>query len=233
MSVQDRNLERWNKWFDSVSQDLVDLHYNRAIYREIGHMVDVNPEIQRPSSFFRFLRNTYVMTQLILVRRQAAGVWQGDSEDKRSISFARLLLNISKHPEEISRQRFYGLFAGEGRSTAQMDRMLEAAGVKPTEDALDYEMVKKDLNLLTVTTKQLKGYADKMVAHVDTDGWTQSVPTFGELDDAIDFLGNLGSRYSILLRGREVKSFEPIIPPTWKSVFTVAWIPSGSHAKRK
>lgn len=233
MSVEEPNIEKWNGWLDAIRRDLVDLHYNRAIYREIGHMVDVNPEIQKPSSFFRFLRNAYVMTQLILVRRQAAGVRQGDSEDKRSISFARLLLNISKHPEEISRQRFYGLFAGEGRRKAQMDRMLEAAGVKPTEDALDYGMVKDDLDSLKVTTKKLKGYADKMVAHVDTDGWTEPVPTFGELDDAIDFLGHLGSRYSILLRGLETKSFEPIIAPTWKDVFTVAWIPNGPRSKRQ
>lgn len=70
-------------------------------------------------------------------------------------------------------------------------------------------------------------------APVDTDGWTEPVPTFGELDDAIDFLGHLGSRYSILLRGLETKSFEPMIAPSWKDVFTVVWIPNGPRSKRQ
>lgn len=230
MAVDESITEKWNRWFDTICKDLVDLHYYRTIYREVCSMVDANPAIQTPSSFYVFLGSGYVTLTFIIIRRQVAGVEFGDTEDtcrltrdKDSISLARLLFDISTHPEEVSRQRFHRLYAGLGRSEARIDSEFESAGVDAGRDFVDPDMVTSDLTALMRATRSLHKYVDKMVAHVDTSGWMGMIPTFGDLDDAIDTLSSVCGKYSKLVRTGDY-CFEPIIPPTWKAVFRVPWI---------
>jgi len=222
--------EKWNRWLDAICKDLVDLHYYRTIYKEVCSMVDANPAIQKQSSFYVFLGSGYVTLTFTIIRRQVAGVEFSHTEDtcrltrnKDSISLARLLFDISAHPEEVSRQRFHRLYASLGRSEAQIDREFEAAGVEVGRDFVDPDTARRDLITLMRATKSLHKYIDKTVAHIDTRGWTGTIPTFGDLDDAIDILAGVCAKYSRLVRTGNYR-FEPIIPPTWKAVFKVPWI---------
>jgi hypothetical protein len=236
MALKEPITEKWNRWFDAIRKDLVDLHYYRMIYREVCAMVDANPAIQKPSSFYVFLRSGYVTLAFIIIRRQVTGDKYSVTEDKYSVSLARLLSEISTHPQEISRQRFHGLYAGLGRSETRIDKLFEAAGVGAGRDFIDPDMVKSDLAMLKDVTKALHKYTDKTVAHIDVNGWTSTIPTFGDLDDAIDTLARVCGKYSILLRAEEIPSFEPIISPTWKAVFRVPWIvdePGGQAQRRE
>jgi hypothetical protein len=218
--------EKWNKWFEAIRKDLMDLHYYRMIYREVCAMVDANPAIQKPSSFYVLLGSGYVTLAFMIIRRQV-------ETRNDSISLGRLLSDISTHPQEISRQRFHGLYAGLGRSKARIDRQLEAAGVEASRDFIDPDRVRSDLVMLESVTKAVSKYASKAVAHIDAHAWTSTIPTFGDLDDAIDGLARVCRKYSILLRGEEIIYFEPIVPPTWKAVFMVPWIVGESSRRTR
>lgn len=230
MSVQNPNIEKWNRWLDVICKDLVDLHYYRTIYKEVCSMVDANSAIQKPSSFYVLLASGYVTLVFIIIRRQVSGVKFSDkgdtcrlTRDKDSISLAGLLFDISTHTEEVSRQRFHRLYAGLGRSEARIDSEFEAAGVDAGRDFVDPDMVTSDLTALMRATRSLHKYTDKTIAHIDTRRWTGTIPTFGDLDDAIDTLSSVCGKYSKLVRTGDY-CFEPIIPPTWKVVFRVPWI---------
>jgi hypothetical protein len=220
MSMESSRVKKWNRWFDAIKNDLVTLHYYRMIYRNVCSMVDANPAIQKPSSFYVLLGKGYVTLAFIIIRRQV-------TSDKDSISLARLLSEVSTHPQEISRQRFRGLYADLGRSETWIDRQFQTAGVEADRDFIDPDMVNRDLATLIGATKTLHKYADKTVAHLDEHGWVTTIPTFGDLDDAIDLLAKVCKKYSMLLRAEEIKFFEPIIHPSWQEVFRVPWIPEG------
>jgi hypothetical protein len=150
--------------------------------------------------------------------------------DQHIISLARLLLDVFVQPHEVSRQRFHEMNAGRGLSGARIDQIFEAAGVPAGRDAIEGKTVTSDLTTLIKATKSVHGYADRKVAHIDERGWTSTIPTFGELDDAIDVLADVCRKYSKLL-GRGDIRFEPIVPPSWKAVFRVAWIPNRTRPK--
>jgi hypothetical protein len=48
-----------------------------------------------------------------------------------------------------------------------------------------------DLATLTEVTRQVRKYTNKAVAHIDARTWTTSIPTFGDLDGAIDTLARV------------------------------------------
>lgn len=210
-------VDKWNRWFDAILDDVIGLHYYRMIYKDVSSMVDANPEIQKPSSFYNFLRNGYITLTLIIIRRQV-------TRDKRSISLARLLSEICARPQEISRKHFHRLYAGLGRSEARIDEIFEASGVEAGRDFIDPHSVQTDLDTLTDMTKTLHKYTDKRVAHIDARTRISAIPTFGDLDDAIDALARVCAKYSVLLRGNEIKRFEPILQKGWKEIFRIPWI---------
>jgi hypothetical protein len=208
---------KWNRWFDVVRGDIVNAHYYRRIYRDVGSIVAENPAIQKPSSFYVLLSQGYVTLELVIIRRQVGHV------RKDSISLTRLLKDIEAHPTVLSRQRFHGLFEVQGLDLARIDRKFCDAGVDPCHEHIDPASVRDDLCLLEQQTNLVHKYTDKAIAHLDAHG-CKGAPTFGDIDDAIDLLARLCRKYSMLLRGDEIRCFEPIMGPGWQDVFKVPWI---------
>lgn len=226
MAAEKPIIDKWNRWFDVISTDVVSLHFYRKMYRDVGSMVKANPAIRKPNAFYKFVANGYVALTLIIVRRQVA-------ERKDSISLARLLSDISEHPTELSRQHYHKLCAGRGFGSAQIDRSFQHAVGETGRDFINLASVLNDLTTLKDVTKLLHKYTDKRVAHIDVRTWTQSMPTFGDLDAAIDTLARVCRKYSVLLRAEQIPSFEPIIQHDWQAVFRVPWIPDETGAQTR
>jgi hypothetical protein len=67
--------------------------------------------------------------------------------------------------------------------------------------------------------------ADKRVAHLDYTKPIDPVPTYVDLDEAIDTLGSVFNKYNVLLTGTAMLFMEPVIVDNWKAVFQVPWLP--------
>ena len=79
-------------------------------------------------------------------------------------------------------------------------------------------------NLATLgrSTATVSRWADEQVAHIGRK--QSSNPTFNELDEAIDTLGNLLQKYYQLIDGGYLSDVKPIIPDDWRRPFRSAWL---------
>jgi len=80
-----------------------------------------------------------------------------------------------------------------------------------------------DLHLLRKKTKPCEDFSDKRIAHTDKKA-PKSIPTFNELNDAIDTLDKLYVRYHLMFHAVDMKTTLPIRQYDWKEVFRHPWI---------
>ena len=106
---------------------------------------------------------------------------------RNSISFAGLLHEIVKTPYILSRERFVALYERNSHYEANHD-----FGQFAREDAeyIDSNKVRQDLDKLKKLGRAVEVFADKRIAHYDKQ-LVENVPSFGELDDCINFLAEL------------------------------------------
>lgn len=82
--------------------------------------------------------------------------------------------------------------------------------------------VERDIKRLGKVTEKIERYVNKRIAHRDAREIGQR--KLGELDDCLGLIAEMVERYSRLLTGYG-SGVCPELPPGWKSVFNVPWIP--------
>ena len=87
---------------------------------------------------------------------------------------------------------------------------------------IDPTVVQTDLDALHKRTRDVERYGTKRVAHFDEKG-PKNIPTFQELDDALDLIRALWIKYLFLLRALTYR--EPVWTYDWKVIFREPWIP--------
>jgi hypothetical protein len=140
--------------------------------------------------------------------------------DGRAISLESLLMDIADHPHVLSWSRHVALYRPEARqfAEARFDLLVGHAAAH-----IDKRAVHEELRALRRGTDAVKVYGTKKVAHSDAEAPTH-MPTFKELDEALDLIKALLIRYLRLLRGLDYQ--EPVVGYDWKAIFREPWIPS-------
>jgi hypothetical protein len=90
-------------------------------------------------------------------------------------------------------------------------------------DHLDAAIVRADLDTLSSAALPIARFVDRHVAHVDADP-LDSLPTFAELNEAIDTIGELFKKYALLFTASGWVTLEPVPQNDWLAVFRVPWI---------
>lgn len=211
----DNRFNKWNKWLNVIYSEIRSLSVNRNIFWEVQHIIENNPKIQKPSSFYEFLGSTYTISALMGVRRQI-------KINKDSISFARLLKEVCDIPEVLSRTRFIALYKGSTVEQFANRHFDKFAG--KTRSYIDPDFVKLDLVKLKEKAQKCEKYADQRVAHFDERAMN-NIPIFSDLDDCIDFLEELMKKYYLLFRAASLTSILPVYQYDWKAIFREVWLP--------
>lgn len=203
----------WGSDIMTIHADVKDAVVRRAIYRETVKIVNANPSLHRDSAFWEWMGAAHVETTLMAVRRQI-------DRDKRSVSLRNLLAKIQKHPQALSRQNVLAMLAPEARAfgSERFDLF-----IGPGAAHADPQVVAADVAALDQQTDIVRHYANKRVAHRDQQGPT-TLPTFKDLDDALDVIWGLLKRYFAVLRCLEFAG-DPEIPGDWKEIFREPWMP--------
>ena len=94
-----QKLEKWLRWMETIHNEIQALVADANIFWEVQDLILENPRIQKPNTFYSYLARTYLSHALVGLRRQT-------KLQKDSISFVRLLDEIAKNPEELSRSYF-------------------------------------------------------------------------------------------------------------------------------
>lgn len=198
-------LDKWDRWLQVIYEDMRQQATSRTVFRETAAIIVANPLIPKESDFLDFLEQWYVDATVMGFRRQI-------KIHPDSVSLAGLLDDIAANAELLSRQRFISLYPeGEhSRAHSAFDKH-----VAPGAAHVDATAVRADLDKLRQLAARCEQYADRLVAHRDRRG-LQAVPTFRELNDAVDFSEGLLQRYYLLLRGDWLESVTAKLLHPWK-----------------
>jgi hypothetical protein len=210
--TDDERFTMWGEWIIVIHEEVENAVLNRHIRREVAAIIDANPRIQRSSSFYEWMAAVYSDSGLMAVRRQL-------DKDPQSISLARLLSEIIAYPNVLSRGRFVSLYRSELEDVAQLEF---DARVAHGAHHIEPPSVQIDLDALRAKTRDVERYGTKRVAHFDEQA-PKNIPTFQELDEAIDLIRSLWIKYLFLLRA--VSYQEPVWTYDWKAIFREPWIP--------
>lgn len=207
-------LRKWTRWFETVTDEIKRLLYYKHIFWEVQTIINSNSELQRPSSFYTYLGDTYVTYIAMGVRRQI-------KVQNKSISFARLLSEIQDDPTMLSRQYYRSLYKGP-QWTDEPDMEFDKF-CGSNKDFISPGMVNTDLQELKKAASRVEDLADRRIAHCDTRK-PKMPPTFGEVDECLDCLDKLCVKYYAIFHAVEIDTFMPTDPFDWKAIFKVAWL---------
>jgi hypothetical protein len=223
----DSRIEKWRRWMeDTILPDIHAMYLQRAAYRRVHEIVLANEGLPRDSYFWEYLEETYAPTQATAVRRQA-------ESNSRVKSLGRLLQEVGTNAEHLTRAFFIGMWVDpEDRDEIRRAGITQIAGSTVDEkfagevdEHLDPTIPEADLAALTATAASVKAFVDERIAHSDRRP-TSPLPTFDELDAAVDRIGDLVIKYYLLLTASGLMQLEPVIQNDWEAVFRQPWIPA-------
>jgi len=209
---------RWQRWCDQlerISSEVFRLHHYRQLWRELAEITQT--AALPPSLFFDALSVWYVSTQGAAVRRQV-------DRRKGTVSLRRLLEDIAWHPEVATRDRHLAQWndLSWGPDLARANRTFDGvAGAG--RDRIDPARVRGDVTRLVKASDVVKTYVDETIAHAADESKT-GVPTYADLNAAIDVFAEIVGHYSLLLTASTIMQFEPVIQDDWKAPFRQPWI---------
>ncbi len=222
MAVESETPERWTQWLEVLFQHIVELHDHRAIWNELVDMVQANREIPDPWFFLDWVGRLWASTMVVGIRRL-------DDRDPKSVSLARLIADVGKHPELASRKHHRSRHAETYPGDDWMQRRAD-------EEYDDYvgsglplaEMVQRDLDKLRAAGAAIRHHVNKYVAHTDEHAGPPTA-TYADIDAALDGVTALYRRYSSLITGSAPSAMTPTHQFDWTQPFLVAWKPDGDY----
>ena len=140
------------------------------------------------------------------------------------VSLRRLLDDIARHPGVASRARHVALWlCDDSTFETEAHENFDGFSGGRDRDRIDAALVRADIETLNAVGRVVERYVDEVVAHT-ADETTHEVPTFVELNSAIDQIGELVKKYASLLKAEIIWQLEPVIQYDWKAPFRQAWI---------
>ena len=210
----DKKFDKWVNHLNIIKSEISELLVSQDIFRETQKIIKANTALDIPSSFWRYLRNTYVSHVMIGIRRQL-------KSDNQSISFIRLLEDMRANPQSFPRSYYHDIYKNtlvEDFTNKDFNRFAKA-----NEDYICPDMVGDDINRLKKSAEKCEKFADKVVAHTDVTE-PKDLPTFNELDESIKILDELYVKYHLLFHAQSMNTLMPTYQYDWTEIFKYAWI---------
>lgn len=209
----DQRYASWLEQLEHIIQDVYRLNHHRQLFREVADITQAAN--LPPSAFFDAVGGWYADSQTAAIRRLV-------DRRRRSVSLVRLLDEIRQHPDVTSRARHVALWNGdphfEREGHDNYDRFADASG-----ERIDRLMVQADIDELNGAAAAVERYVDENIAHRALAP-KAAVPTFAELNAAIDAIGEIVRKYASLLRAVMLAELTPVIQYDWKAPFRQPWL---------
>lgn len=211
----DLKLSKWIKWLKVIEIEIYNLVLYKDVFWSVQHLIKENEKIQKPSVFYRYLGDTYVSHVLIGMRRQI-------KIDRDSISFHRLLDELNRNPEILSRKYFKELYKGSvleelGHADKDFD---EFCGDTP--EHISKDMVRQDIKDLIGYATKCEDFTDKVIAHTDKRDPKHPL-TFDDVNKCIDYMDKLICKYNSIFHATYTDSLMPTYQYDWKEIFDEPW----------
>jgi len=236
--TEDQHFRRWDQWLDAIYADVQNLVIGHHVFEEVRKIVQANPRLQKPSSFYDLSAMTFAAWSAMAVRRQ---------QDSKSISVTKLLSAIRRRPEVISRERFVSTFAGTmmagfaGHAQDTRQEPNSGGAFAPSRadvegwanetfsnlvglgaSCIDPARIQVELNELRSKAASLERFASTTIAHLV--GKPTQPPTMPELDSCVRAFEVVVLRYIMLFRASAPTELLPTWQYDWKAVFREPWL---------
>ncbi len=216
MTYKEQTLNKWKSWLEILRKEVHILLTHRVVFEETQKIIKDNSDIQKPNAFYDLLGQGYAALIVLGIRRQVK-----IDKDNKSLSLAKLLTEISKQPNLITRKDFKYLYKGSV-ALRHADRDFNKFA-DTNKNEINARLVERDLMKLKSAVTNCEDYADRKLAHIDKRG-SKKIPTFFEVNNALKVLEELIIRYELLLTAAGWTSLTPTFQYNWKSIFRYKWI---------
>ncbi|MFZ1082362.1 MAG: hypothetical protein WAO19_10610 [Candidatus Kryptoniota bacterium] len=196
-----------------IREDVRGLLISRFIFKEVQKIIAANPSIQIESSFYEWIGYVYATHAVIGVRRQV-------DKDTRSVSLVQVLEVIEKNNAFFTVKRFQRLYPKSLKRNVAPRVFKRFSGARLAH--LNPVFVSKDIRTLRKSIERIAHFTNKRVAHLDRSAF-RAVPTFDDLDYALDQLEKVVKNYMLLLFGED-SDLVPIWQYDWQKIFHYPWI---------
>lgn len=207
---------RWRKRLPALTEELTRLLRSKEIFWELQEVAQGNPAIQNPAAFFDWMRINYVIALSIGVRRLA-----DPSED--SLSLWRLLYEVLEHPGVINRRAHRALYRGV--PFVHADRTFDNL-VGRGRGTLSQRTVRADLRAIEDAHRRIRRFVNKRIAHRTRPGAILHLPTYGDLNSALETFDRVLCKYYTLLTASGMTTAYATPQYDWRDVLHEAWIPA-------
>ena len=208
----DPRRDKWIQWLSAIDKDLTSLAINRMVWHAFTTVWRERKSPLPPSFLFAAIGNQYATTQAVGIRRQA--------DRRRDVaSLEALLRELVSHPQLVSRQFFVGRY--EWGNQWLGDRQFSSLDPRG-QGHLDPAIPAADQSELRKAATTATQWVDKHIAHLSVKPSTK-VPTYSEIDQALEVMSRLFRRWTALLTGVD-RDTEPAPQYDWLAPLRVPWI---------
>jgi len=217
MNKKEQLCQKWKSWLDEIGNELGWLLTGRDFFWRLQKIVESNKNIQLPAELHNWIADNYVA-------KVTTGIVRMTDHHKGTISLYWLIKGIENNPDVITREYFMSQWHNEFlKKMGTADRTFDMFA-KVGEQRVDPERLMMDLRNLDEQTCFVKDFRDQWVAHFDSKRKIERMPTFGDVDDALDTIDRVWCKYSLLLTCSAPETRKPAIEPDWEAPLRHRWI---------
>ena len=214
-------IKRWKSWLPAMQHDLTDLLGKRETFWELQEVARENPKIMNPHSFFDWMCRNYIVSQLVGVRS-----FVDQSRDSRSLW--RMLYVMLEYPGAINRTTHVQMY-GKDQMLSDQGHMTFNNIVGINRPYLGPMAIRADMRIIEDASERVRRFVNKRIAHKTSPSEIRRLPTFDELDAALNEIDKVFCKYNLLLTGESMDSAHATRQFDWREVLWEAWIPKGSR----
>lgn len=214
MKLDDTAWNRWTGWIDTIRKDMSRVRNDAAIFSTFRQIVLDNRAWiaeHKGERFCEFIFRSYVAAASLGVRRHVKK--KGDA-----VSMAKLIAQMQLCPNQITIDFYRAKFPSDpndiGWQSSSFRRLSEDG------KAVSLSILERDASALKQLSTTIETYADRVLAHLDPKGFTDTF-TFDELDKAIRNFDELVCRYEGFLTGSSSNTLEAVVQFPWERIFDV------------
>lgn len=201
---------RWLGWASAIrriEKGVLALRVRQRVWHAYREVMD-RVEIPASASIFHdWLVRNYADAQNVGIRRLV------DRNQHARGSLYRLIFDIAEHAADVSRENFILVWNPSGSSEDE-ERAGQAYDYVFHSDGPTSAELKEKAKNLRASVAPIVNHVNKRVAHTDPE--PAALPTWQELDDAVDTVDRVFMRFYLLLTCNECAPADAVLPAGWE-----------------